>query len=195
MGEPCTHGWYGVMCCPYNFPRLVLGGTSGPRCAQDLSSPIDIQLPNRSLPNFGAVSKATAASFGGKGQRSLIEVGRENEAIPSSVMTVPVVGDNDRSLCATGIITGTYLDYATCAVVGLALANNNLSGTLSSNALPQSFPIRQTAESEEFVICSFSTSVEIDSPVRCQPGLLILSSPTWHLEVAISLITQPLKWQ
>lgn len=125
------------MCCPYNFPRLVFGGTSGPRCAQDLSSPIDIQLPNRSLPNFGAVSKATAASFGGKGQRSLIEVGRENEAIPSSVMTVPVVGDNDRSLCATGIITGTYLDYATCAVVGLALANNNLSGTLSNNALPQ----------------------------------------------------------
>jgi hypothetical protein len=111
IGEPCVNGWYGVLCCPLSHPLLGSAGADAMRC-------------------FATDRGGTTSSNGTSSSRRL-----------SVATSVPVVNASEPGgRCVTGVITGTDADYALCAVVGLALSNNNLTGRLppASSALPTS---------------------------------------------------------
>ena len=110
QGEPCIDGWFGVICCPVSHPWL-LSTANGDRCF----APIDAGSRRR-LNHVGTMSA------------------RRRRLYANLSESVSIVDSSNPSACVTGVITGTAADYATCAVVGLALEGNNLQGTFPSTS-------------------------------------------------------------
>ena len=133
-GEPCINGWYGVICCPLDFPRLAgyidepatlrcYRASTGRRRRRLAASPLDDAIATAS------VASSAPPQSPPHGHRQL--------QVPDFVSPMET---SDPSVCSTGVIYGNASDYATCAVVGLALESNGLTGAITAAVLPPSYP-------------------------------------------------------
>ena len=140
QGDPCVNGWYGVTCCPLTHPLLV---EEGGHCARSGAVASRRRLDLLEITTSEArelAAELAAASW---------------VTDDTTVLAVTTAAGAARANCTTGVITGTDLDYARCAVVALSLPFNNLQGTLllgSSDSSPTPLTITGDARADELLV-------------------------------------------
>jgi hypothetical protein len=133
QGEPCEDGWFGVICCPMQFPCIDSNGLCRREewCDDDLTN--DFNITNRTafnynqsepLGQFQPLSPNVAQFF----QRRLQSSGSsaDGDAIASGQAVAP---NGCRSGMATGILA---VDRSRCVIVALELPSNGLNGPLAA---------------------------------------------------------------